>query len=113
MAASHRVWRLAASNTHLYPGARLVEREEGGATPESGDALVVEFADQRAATGEVRSVAQGRVAVEVAPYVTAHGTAIPRKAWTLAPDPAAADTWKVVGRTKPEARSARGQSIER
>ncbi|MET0203185.1 MAG: hypothetical protein ABW276_02640 [Casimicrobiaceae bacterium] len=96
MAASHRVWRLAAANTHLYPGARLTEREVGAAMPERGDALVVEFADQRAATGEVKSVSQGRVAILVDAYVTAHGTAIARKAWTLARDPAAPDAWKVV-----------------
>jgi hypothetical protein len=92
------VWRLAASNSHLYPGARLTEREAGAATPARGDALVVEFADQRAATGKVAAVTQDRVAIDVAACVTARGTAIPRKAWTLARVPGSPDTWKVVAR---------------
>jgi len=44
-ARARAVWRLRASNTHLYPGARLGVAQGEDFAPRRCDALLIEFAD--------------------------------------------------------------------
>lgn len=90
-------WRLAATNTHLYPGARLLPRD-GLDAPRRGDAVSIEFADQAVAAGKVLAAAATTAVIEVAPYRTMRGTAITRKVWTLGRESAAVPDWKVTAK---------------
>ena len=103
-------WRLAATNTHLYPGARMAARD-GLDSPRRGDAVVIEFADQSVATGAVVASEPNRVAIEVGPYRTARGTAIAQKVWTLGRAAAGAATWRVTA--KGHAGSVPGETSHR
>lgn len=108
--AARGTWRLAATNTHLYPGARLLPRD-GLDPPRRGDAVWIEFADQAVAVGKVLAAATTTSVIEVAPYRTTRGTAIARKVWTLGHASAAAPGWKVT--SKGEATSAATRAAKR
>jgi len=71
--------RLRATNTHLYPGARL--RVEGVEGLRKGDAVTIEFADMQVASARVLGVREGRIELAVAGHLTAKGTAIAAKRW--------------------------------
>lgn len=90
-------WRLAATHTHLYPGARVIPRD-GLDPPRRGDVVAVEFADQVVARGKVLTATPTATIVEVAAYRTARGTAIARKRWTFGRESAAATEWKVTAK---------------
>ena len=93
-------WRFSASNTHLYPGARLRIVGATGARPARGDAVTIEFADLGIATGNVAAVADARIVLALAAHTTARGTRIGAKKWTIGADAAAGDAnaFKVIGR---------------
>jgi len=77
-------WRLSASNTHLYPGARL--RSLDGSMRErirSGDRVLLEFADQMIVAAEVRDVSPQDWTLTVDAHTTAKGTAVEPKRWQV------------------------------
>lgn len=105
--AAKAVWRFAATNTHLYPGARLrpigdkPAESAAAKTPARGDALVVEFSDLCCAMGEVCAVEAAGLTASLGAHTTAKGTTIVPKVWRLLWDPAAgfAAGLKVTGRS--------------
>src|SRR5262249_15833194 len=79
------LWQLTASNTHLYPGARLratdapLRERIGG-----GDRSGVEFADQRVANGEViAALPRGGWTLRLEAHTTAKHTTIDEKRWDI------------------------------
>jgi hypothetical protein len=96
------VWSLRASNTHLYPGARLGVAQGDDFAPRRGDALLIEFADLGVAQGAVVAVEGDRVTLAVEPHRTRRGTLVAARQWIV--EPAAASTeretrgWRVAGR---------------
>jgi hypothetical protein len=73
--------RLRATNTHLYPGARL-RAEEGAAELRKGDAVAIEFADLQVAIARVATTRRdGQIELAVASHRTGKGTAIAAKRW--------------------------------
>ena len=77
-------WRLAASNTHLYPGARLRSMDASARKHlQAGDAIVIEFADQGLAKGEVVEASAQTWALRLDAHTTARGAAIEAKRWLL------------------------------
>ena len=84
-------WRFAATNTHLYRGARLslLDPDANGAVmPGRGDAVAIEFADLRAATGIIVAATNAAITVAISAHGTAAGTAIGPKAWVFTWDSA-------------------------
>jgi hypothetical protein len=79
-------WRLAASDTHLYPGARLecLEPEAAGRFA-AGDLLVVEFTDGVVAGGTIKAASSRDAIVHVDAYRTRHGAPIRSRQWRLVP----------------------------
>src|SRR5436190_13619338 len=74
--------RLAASNTHLYPGARLAPIDDAMRI-RKGTQLSIEFADGAHASGAVTAAAKDCFVAAIAAHVTARGTSIPAKTWQL------------------------------
>lgn len=76
-----RVLRLRATNTHLYPGARLALAEPGDA-PRKSDRAVIEFADGEAAQATViAATPDARIELAVEGHRTGRGTTIAAKRW--------------------------------
>lgn len=73
---------LRASNTHLYPGARLTAGDEPALRP--GDTVAIEFADMRIANAKVRAAPAASLELAVDAHRTRGGTAIAAKRWLLA-----------------------------
>jgi hypothetical protein len=79
-------WRLAASDTHLYPGARLrCLDDDKSRVLHDGDAALVEFSDGVAATAALLEVRETHAVMAVDAHHTARGTAIAARRWRLAP----------------------------
>ncbi|HTN48658.1 MAG TPA: hypothetical protein VMK32_04430 [Burkholderiaceae bacterium] len=80
------LWRLAASHTHLYPGARLRCLEEpSDLTLRAGDGVLVEFSDGQAVRGRIEDVIGPSAKLATAAYRTARGAEIPQKRWFIVP----------------------------
>ena len=78
-------WRLAATNTHLYPGARLraLNAPQLREQLRAGDAIAIEFADQGMAQGEaVQALPQGWQ-LKVQAHTTARGTTVAARSWQV------------------------------
>jgi len=78
-------WRLAASNTHLYPGAKLRALDAPALREKlrAGDAIAIEFSDQGMAQGEaVRVLPQGWQ-LKVQAHTTARGTTVAARSWQV------------------------------
>ncbi len=83
-------WRLAASSTHLYPGARLHCLDAPGARRlRAGDAVVLEFADGATAWASLRTVEPHVATLAVGAHRTRRGTTIAARRWRLVPGPSA------------------------
>jgi hypothetical protein len=79
-------WRLAASDTHLYPGARLECLDQQAARRfGAGDRFVVEFSDGTAAAGVILGASPYEARVEVDAYRTARGAAVRSRQWRIVP----------------------------
>lgn len=78
-------WRLAASNTHLYPGAKLRPLEAPRLREQLrvGDAIAIEFADQGMAHGEAVQVLPQGWQLKVQAHTTARGTAVAARSWQV------------------------------
>ena len=78
-------WRLAATNTHLYPGARLRARDASGLRERlrPGDAVAVEFADQGIAQGEAMQVLPQGWQLKMQAHTTARGTTVAARSWQV------------------------------
>lgn len=70
-----------ASNTHLYPGARLTARS--GGPLRRGAVMTIEFADLAVTTARVASAEAGRLVLEVDAHRTRAGAALPAKRWAI------------------------------
>ena len=81
-----RSWRLSASDTHLYPGARLecLDKQDTRRF-DTGDRLVVEFSDGATAGGRILGALPHEARVEVDPYRTARGAAVRSRQWRIVP----------------------------
>ena len=79
------VWRLAASNTHLYPGARLHALEAGSFRQQlrAGDAIPIEFTDQGTAQAEAADVLPQGWQLRVQAHTTARGTTVSARRWQV------------------------------
>ncbi|HZT55981.1 MAG TPA: hypothetical protein VFA35_07130 [Burkholderiaceae bacterium] len=80
------LWRLRATNTHLYPGAALAfaGKEAASAALGPGDQVLVEFADQGVAQGIVVGGGVGDPAVvQFGAHLTAKGTTVQPARWVL------------------------------
>lgn len=95
-------WHFRATNTHLYPGARLRLSEAGRGAPAVGDTVLVEFADLRAASGRIGKHDGERLRVDMQSHCTARGTPVSAKSWSIEPlcghDGDAAGEWRVAER---------------
>jgi len=79
---------LHAGASHLYPGVRLAgPAVEDWPLWQTGDAVLIEFADLTTGQGTVEATAPGGWQVRVAARTTAKGTATATKTWWLAPHP--------------------------
>lgn len=77
-------WRLAASNTHLYPGARLRAQDDDLRTQlRAGDRIAIEFSDQGVAQGEAAEVLPQGWQLRVAAHTTARGTLVTARRWQV------------------------------
>lgn len=78
-------WRLAASNTHLYPGARLrpLHAPDLRQRLRAGDAIAIEFADQCVAQGEAAQVLPQGWQLKVQAHTTARGTTVAARSWQV------------------------------
>ncbi|MCA0239405.1 MAG: hypothetical protein LCI02_00985 [Proteobacteria bacterium] len=70
---------LRATNTHLYPGARL----RGPLALRVGQRLTIEFSDLGSAAARVDAAADGEATLAVSAHATARGTAIAAKRWLI------------------------------
>jgi hypothetical protein len=94
-------WRLSASNTHLYPGARLRSLDESMRDQmRNGDGVLLEFTDQLIAAAEVRDVLPQGWTLALEAHTTAKGTAIEPKRWQVRwmPGDRSAGTMKIQAR---------------
>ncbi|BEP68452.1 hypothetical protein GmRootV35_29660 [Variovorax sp. V35] len=77
-------WRIAARNTHLYPGARMQ-----GLDPalrhalHAGDTVTIEFSDQGVAQGEVLACSDQGWHLGARPHTTMAGTTVAAKHWLI------------------------------
>ncbi|MCE3271243.1 MAG: hypothetical protein K0Q43_4859 [Ramlibacter sp.] len=79
-------WRLAAADTHLYPGARLRCLEAAGeGSIAAGDPAHVEFSDGVVVAGRFDSAAAAEAVLWVDAYATLRGAKIPAKRWRVVP----------------------------
>ena len=87
------VWR--ATNTHLYPGARL----NAGPTEAAPGAVTIEFADLGTASAWLEQRGSDWV-LRVGEHRTQRGAEIMPKAWQVAPMPRSeyANGWRVLRR---------------
>jgi hypothetical protein len=78
-------WRLAATNTHLYPGARLraLDAPKLRDLLRSGDAIAIEFADQGMAHGEAVQVLPQGWQLKVQAHTTHRGTTVSARSWQV------------------------------
>jgi len=78
-------WRLAATNTHLYPGARLrpLDAPDLRAQLRTGDPIAIEFADQGMAQGEAVQVLPQGWQLKVQAHTTARGTTVAARSWQV------------------------------
>jgi len=89
--------RFHVHHTHLYPGARLTAFDS--ATAPSGD-VILEFSDGAGSVGQYHRLADGSLALEVAPYRTVAGAQLPEKHWQLVLT-GERDIWRVEKRLDP------------
>jgi hypothetical protein len=83
------VWRIAANNTHLYPGARLRCLDALAEQAfRDGDCVVVEFSDGMAVSGEVVAIGSRSMTLSMQQHSTAHGARIPAKRWLVSTEAA-------------------------
>ena len=91
---------LRATNTHLYPGAKLVA--DGTPLLRAGDRVIVEFADLGAANGWVERRDGDRIVLAVEAHRTARGADVAARAWVVErsreKDADGGSRWRVVGR---------------
>jgi hypothetical protein len=79
-------WRLAAGNTHLYPGARLRCLDEpGAARMRKGDAVLVEFSGGNVVAAEVARAHPAVIVLAVPSHRTGRGAPIAARRWRLVP----------------------------
>lgn len=80
-----RTWRLAATNTHLYPGARLRPLDAPALRDalRAGDAITIEFADQGIAQGEAVQVLPHGWQLKMQAHTTARGTTVSARSWQV------------------------------
>ncbi|MBI2772494.1 MAG: hypothetical protein HYX47_22935 [Burkholderiales bacterium] len=77
-------WRLAANNTHLYPGARLQCLDTPGSERlAAGDAVLLEFADRNAVPARVLQAGPTQMTIEVPTHRTGQGAAIEARRWIV------------------------------
>ncbi|MCY1237567.1 hypothetical protein CY658_23140 [Variovorax sp. RO1] len=77
-------WRIAARNTHLYPGARLQGLDPAlRHAMRAGDTVTVEFSDQGVMQGEVLACSDQGWHLRAGPHATMAGTSIAAKRWTI------------------------------
>jgi len=78
-------WRLAATNTHLYPGARLraLDAPELRERLRAGDTIAIEFADQGMAQGEAVQVLPQGWQLKVQAHTTHRGTTVGARSWQV------------------------------
>jgi hypothetical protein len=82
------LWRLAAADTHLYPGARLRCLDQPGPSRfGAGDAVLVEFSDGNVVNGRIEEARPVEAVLSVEPHRTARCAVITGKRWRLAPGP--------------------------
>ena len=97
-----RSWRFRATNTHLYPGARLHLVEAGAGEPAVEDAVLVEFADLRAAPGRIGKRDGERLRLDMQSHCTARGRTVSAKSWFIEPlsghGNGVAGEWRVAAR---------------
>lgn len=80
---------LEASHTHLYPGHEgRVAGVSGIAAMPDGAPCRVDFADGSVAFGTLARDGAENWTLEVGPYTTAAGTAMPAKRWRIGLQPA-------------------------
>lgn len=96
---------LRASNTHLYPGARLTAGDEPALRP--GDTVAIEFADLGFANAKVRVAPAASRELVVDAHRTRGGTEIVAKRWRVAPIDSAGDGPRVYRVTKRPAAKVR------
>lgn len=75
--------RLAATDTHLYPGARL-RWLHARAVPRAGAQVLLEFSDGRSSAATIEAAGADGLVLSVQPYATARGAAIAAKRWRVA-----------------------------
>ncbi|MDP9920912.1 hypothetical protein J2W24_006594 [Variovorax boronicumulans] len=77
-------WRIAARNTHLYPGARMQGLDPAlRRALRAGDTVTIEFSDQGIVQGEVLACSDRGWHLQAGPHATMAGTAIAAKRWLI------------------------------
>lgn len=80
--------RLAAGDSHLYPGVRLAGTPANGfAHWQAGDPVLIEFADLSIGEGRIEAAAANGWLLQIFARSTAKGAAIPAQTWWLEPQP--------------------------
>ncbi|MGC4008403.1 MAG: hypothetical protein QM805_05065 [Pseudomonas sp.] len=80
------LWRMAANNTHLYPGALLrCQDAPGGARLARGDEAAVELADGSLALGTFSAVDGASAALALPAFRTRRGALVAARTWRLVP----------------------------
>ncbi|MFT3718230.1 hypothetical protein [Pseudorhodoferax sp.] len=80
------LWRFSANNTHLYPGALLRSLDAPGkGALSAGDALLVEFSDGVAASGQLLHAGPNAAVLQMPAYRTRRQTTVAARSWRLVP----------------------------
>lgn len=78
--------RLAAGDSHLYPGVRLASTPADAlAHWQGGDPVLIEFADLTIGEGRIEAAGRHGWLLQLFARSTAKGAAIPAQAWWLEP----------------------------
>ncbi len=80
------LWRFSATNTHLYPGARLRTLD----TPNDayltvGDELLLEFSDGVQVIGYLLTAEHDAAVLQMPAYRTQHATDVAARTWSIVP----------------------------
>ncbi len=97
---SHRDWEFAATNTHLYSGAKLrvVSPHEAAAIPQGGDSVRIGFADLGFVLGHVTASLDKSFEVAMRSHSTARGARISPRKWQIELDPSKPLSFRVRSR---------------
>lgn len=79
------LWRLHASHTHLYPGARLRCEADRKRRFAAGDRALIAFSDGNVALARIASASPKWARLEVAAHTTVRGAPIVAKSWIVEP----------------------------